>query len=296
MAVQVSPSSYERLSQTYVYENCGFRKLNILASILRQIPPGLAERIFYRFICGRLIDPSVCGIQSAVTREGALSFDVLRGDVIGDSLFYTGFYEKFTTQVLLKLAETEGGLFVDVGANIGYYSVLWTKARQGNRCIAIEASPRNIELIRSNLRSNGVVEACQFLPIAASNTSGSISFDQGPESQTGWGGISEGVGSGSRVITVECQPLDELIPEGQPVRLLKIDVEGAEALVLEGMERLLRTRQVQEIWFEDNVTRRSMLKISPDRLTSTLIRNGYQVIQSTPQVTLPMDFVAKPDD
>lgn len=287
-------SSKQFLSGTKSHQKSGFSHLNILASILRRVPAGLAERIYYRFLCGRLVDPSVCNIQSAVTRVGAISFDVLRGDVIGDSLFYTGFYENFTTQALLKLAESDGGLFVDVGANIGYYSVLWTKARQGNRCVAIEASPRNVELIRSNLRSNAVVDACQLLPIAASNESGSISFDQGPESQTGWGGISEGVGSGSRVITVECQPLDELIPEGQPVRLLKIDVEGAEALVLEGMERLLRTRQVKEIWFEDNVTRRSMLKISPDRLTSTLIKHGYRVVQSTPQAPLPMDFVATP--
>jgi FkbM family methyltransferase len=266
---------------------------NPIPFLLRHLPASFAERVFYRFLCGRKVsEPGI--VDVALRHPERMTFKVLRGDVIGDSLYYTGLYEQGTTAALSTVAKGEGGLFVDVGANIGYYSVLWTKARQGNRCVAIEASPRNVELIRSNLRSNGVVDACQLLPIAASNESGSISFDQGPESQTGWGGISEGVGSGSRVITVECQPLDELIPEGQPVRLLKIDVEGAEALVLEGMERLLRTRQVKEIWFEDNVTRRSMLKISPDRLTSTLTKHGYRVVQSTPQAPLPMDFVATP--
>ncbi len=149
-----------------------------------------------------------------------------------------------------------------------------------------------MELLESNVDIILVREACEVLPIAVSNEFGTVSFDQGPESQTGWGGISEALASGLRVITVPCQPLDSLIPEGRDIRLMKIDVEGAEALVFEGMERLLLNRQVQEIWFEDNVERRSMLNISIERLTATLIKHGYQVSQSTRDNPLPMDYVA----
>ncbi len=263
-----------------------------VAAILRRLPPRIAERFFYRFICSRSRDHRSTEISEALTRDGSVKFNILRGDIIGDCLYFTGFYESQSTEKLLAIASKEGGFFVDVGANIGYYSVLWAKANPSNRCIAIEASPRIMELLKSNVDINRVVQACEVLPIAVSNEVGVVSFDQGPRSQTGWGGISEGVGSGSRVIKVPCQPLDSLIPEGRDIRLMKIDVEGAEALVFEGMERLLLYRQVQEIWFEDNVQRRSMLNISIERLTATLLKHGYQVSQSTRDNPLPMDYVA----
>ncbi len=94
------------------------------------------------------------------------------------------------------------------------------------------------------------------------------------------------------MISVSCKPLDEMVSEGQSIRLLKIDVEGAEALVFGGMERILRTKQVTEIWFEDNIERRQMLDIPLQRLTSCLIKNGYQVLKSSRNKPLAMDYVA----
>jgi FkbM family methyltransferase len=266
--------------------------LKVAAAILRRLPPRIAERFFYRFFCGRSRGHRSTGISEALTRDGSVRFNILRGDVIGDSIYLTGFYESLSTEKLLNIATKEGGFFVDVGANIGYYTILWAKADTRNRCVAIEASPRILELLKSNVDINRVAQVCEVLPIAVSNEVGVVSFDQGPRSQTGWGGISEGVGSGSRVIKVPCKPLDAIVPEGRVIRLMKIDVEGAEALIFEGMERLLLNRQVQEIWFEDNVARRSMLNISPERLTATLLKHGYQVTQSTKANPLPMDYVA----
>ena len=266
--------------------------MNILCHTLRLLPPPLAERFYYRFLCGKQVSGSPTKKVNARLLPGRVAFNVLLGDVIGDSLYYTGVYEQFTTSNLLKIASKDGGLFVDVGANIGYYSLAWIVARQNNRCVAVEASPRNIELLQFNLEANELSTACDLKTVAASDRGGIVSFDQGPKAQTGWGGISLGVGSGSRVITVKSLPLDELVPEGVEVRLVKIDVEGAEALVLKGMDRLLRTRQVREIWFEDNVMRREKLGISLDELTEPLKRNGYNVQISSSANLLPMDFVA----
>lgn len=269
-----------------VLENC-------TAGVLRRLPTRLAEPLYYRLLCGRSNGSTnaatVVRLRSPNSRH---RLHVVRGDVIGDSLFYTGSYEPFTTRRLLEIACNDGGLFVDVGANVGYYSLLWCATRQTNRCLAVEASPRNVSLIEAMLRDNAITDRCQLHPVAASNAAGEVSFDQGPVAQTGWGGISEGVGSGSRVITVPAQRLDELVPQGEQVRLLKIDVEGAEAMVLEGASQLLEARAIQEIWFEDCQSRREQLGISLDRLFQVLRDAGYRVEASTKDRRLPMDYCA----
>lgn len=192
----------------------------------------------------------------------------------------------------MKIARQEGGLFVDVGANIGYFSTLWCGAKPGNHCIAVEASPRNIELLANSIKENGFTANCDIHPIAASNKEEILPFDQGPEAQTGWGGISEGVSSGTRVIKVDALPLHRIVSDGKRIRLLKIDVEGAEAMVLEGAEPLFEHQLIDEVWFEDNVARRELLDIKKQRLTASLERHGYCIRETCKEQPLPMDFVA----
>ena len=266
----------------------------MIAEIVRKLPPSLSEKVYYRFFCGRAAKSLVGTTEYSTLRVGDSSakMHVVRGDVIGDSIHFTGAYEPATTRALLKIAADEGGLFIDVGANMGYYSVLWCMARESNRCVAIEASPRNLALLRRNVAENDLNTPCEIIPLAVSDRDGTVQFDQGPEAQTGWGGISNGIGSGSRVIDVETRRLDELIPADAAIRLLKIDVEGAEALVLEGAAGLLERRQVQEVWFEDNQQRREKLGISAERLYRVLEHWGYQVRRSTRDNPLPMDVTA----
>jgi FkbM family methyltransferase len=264
-----------------------------VSALLRRLPPRVAEKIFYKFFCGKSQVPveTKTNVGSAFARRHTV-LSIIRGDVIGHSLFYTGAYEPHTTRKLLEIASREGGLFVDVGANLGYYSVLWCQARAGNHCIAIEASPRNVKLLTENILQNNLTDACTILPVAASNCSGTVSFDQGPITQTGWGGISPGVDSGARLIRVEARSLDEMLSTMPTARLMKIDVEGAEALVIEGAAALLRAKKIGEVWFEDNKDRRKMLGIDLNRILSVFDTNGYCVDKCTYQNKLAMDYIA----
>jgi FkbM family methyltransferase len=266
----------------------------MFSTLLHLLPPRLAEKLFYRFVCGRASKNNGDRVQAKLLfANGKCRLNCIRGDVIGDSLFYTGAFEPLASTELMRIATNDGGLLVDVGANIGYFTCLWLSANKANRCISVEASPRNIELLESNINENGYSDRCELKRVAASNQHGEVSFDQGPIAQTGWGGISEGIGSGLRVIRVPCVPLSDLVPVDVPIRLVKIDVEGAEALVLEGAEKLFRDKQVKEVWFEDNVARREKLRISIDRLFSVLENNGYKVMKSSKENPLSMDFVAE---
>ncbi len=187
-----------------------------------------------------------------------VTMELTPGDVISDCIAFTGVYELKLSRHLLGLAR-EGGTMIDVGAHLGYFSLLWAAANRANRCFAFEASPRNIERLKRNVARNGFDAAIEVLPLAAGRERGSLPFDLGPPEQTGWGGVA--ATPGGRTVLVEAVRVDEVVSTVNEVALLKIDAEGADAWVLMGCERLLRRRQVTSVWFEQNKPRMKALGI-----------------------------------
>ena len=120
---------------------------------------------------------------------GARLFDLIPGDVISDQIAFNGFYELALTRRLARMAE-RGGLFVDVGANVGYFSILWVSLNAGSRAVCFEASPRNVDMLRSNIRRNGLGARISLIAKAAGKERGTTAFSIGPPGQTGWGGIA----------------------------------------------------------------------------------------------------------
>jgi FkbM family methyltransferase len=197
--------------------------------------------------------------------------DLVPGDVISDCIAFTDVYEPRVSRRVLDLAKV-GGLFVDVGANLGYFALLWAASNPYNRCLAFEASPRNVELLRRNVSRNGFESQIEVIPFAAGQAKGKLWFDPGPVGQTGWGGFAP-VGQGG--IEVEVVRVDEVVPSGTPVLLLKVDIEGADAWALMGCDLLLRQRAIQEVWFEQNKPRIRALGISENAAQDYLRSVGY---------------------
>ena len=124
------------------------------------------------------------------------------------------------------LSKLRGGLFVDVGANLGRYSILL--ASHFNRVVAVEPEPTNMAVLKGNLEAVGV-ENVKTVQYAVSNLDGSTVLFFGIHS----GGHSI-LGTSTRRIPVPCVRLDTLL-DGSPADLVKVDVEGAEFQVLEGV-------------------------------------------------------------
>lgn len=82
--------------------------------------------------------------------------DLIVGDVISGQIALTGFYEYELSKKIVNLGKTSdrGGLLVDVGANLGYFSLLWLGADERNEAIAIEASPRNQRSRRTSRKTH----------------------------------------------------------------------------------------------------------------------------------------------
>jgi FkbM family methyltransferase len=136
-----------------------------------------------------------------------------------------------------------GDVFVDVGANVGFFSLLAAR-RVGpeGAVFAIEPLPRNVEAIQRNARRNrfgniAVVRA------AASDEQGSailiVTDHPGGAALEGADTPPDATGT----LSVTTTTLDDLVDAGtmRPPSLVKIDVEGAEVAVLRGMARMMRT-------------------------------------------------------
>lgn len=142
------------------------------------------------------------------------------------------------------LAQQRGGIFMDIGAHVGHYC--WLLQNRFHRIIAIEPSSENVKILRFCARvrrANNIT----ILPIAVSDHTGVADFFNSVYS--GCNSIIprsfsySGSGNGqlrqkrSWVQTVPVTTLSRLIT--QPVDLVKVDVEGAEWLVLEGARSVM---------------------------------------------------------
>lgn len=197
-----------------------------------------------------------------------------QGDVMHDGLAFTGVYELEETEMIAGIARNKGGLLVDVGANFGYYTLLWCAQRPDNRCIAFEASPLVLPHLKENIRRNCLEGRVQIIECAASRSEGKVRFHTGPPEQTGWGGISIVETSLTTVEVPACR-LDHALPD-EPVTLLKIDCEGADAWVVEGATALLARKAVQHLCFEENAPRIKELGIQPGETERLLQKYGYK--------------------
>jgi len=121
-------------------------------------------------------------------------------------------------------------VFVDVGANIGGYAI---RAAKYCKVYAVEPLPRNYKILKINEKLNNV-KIISF-NIAAGNKNGKIKLYY---TQGNWG-ISSIRYEQKAFMEVEMKTLDEIINE-ETIDLIKIDVEGAEDLVLEGARKCLK--------------------------------------------------------
>lgn len=191
-----------------------------------------------------------------------------RHSVIARSLLQTGLWEAEVTQYLTSIIQS-GQTVVDVGAHIGYYTVLFANlVGSAGQVIACEPESAAQFYLRNNINSNSLNQV-QFQPVAL--------YDRLSEYDvSGRGKLTIGShGGGSEIRTVVFD--DQRDNWGiSKVHLVKVDVEGAEWHVLRGMEKtILRDRPVLVIEIHPEY----MLSFgsSADQLAHQLLDWDYQL-------------------
>jgi len=130
----------------------------------------------------------------------------------------------------------EGDGFIDVGANIGYYSILAGKiVGDSGRVIAVEPVPATVKVLNCNIKLNNL-KNIKAIQKAAWNNNQIITMYI-PKGFFGWASIHK-LNSGN-TISIQGIPLDA-ISEDLEVKLLKIDAEGSEYQILNGARKTLK--------------------------------------------------------
>jgi FkbM family methyltransferase len=160
-------------------------------------------------------------------------------DMIQQYIYFFGLWEpELTAWIASRLSP--GDVFIDVGANIGYYSLLGsTLVGKSGAAVAIEASPVIFRQLQDNIARNGAANV-RSVNVAVSDTKGTVKLFRGPDHNTGETSMFPATGfipDGA----IESARLEEILARQElaSARLIKIDIEGAERFVVPSIGSLL---------------------------------------------------------
>ena len=158
---------------------------------------------------------------------------------------YCGLHEFNDMGFLLHFLRSDD-LFVDVGANIGSYTVL-AAGHVGASVISVEPVPKTFEYLKNNIAINQVSSKVMVYNVALGNEKGQISFTSTLDTMNHVATQSE-----TNTIEVPVDTLDSIVEKEKDPTLLKIDVEGFETNVLKGANSTLSKKNLKAIIIELN--------------------------------------------
>ncbi|WP_223293749.1 FkbM family methyltransferase [Gallionella capsiferriformans] len=159
---------------------------------------------------------------------------------------YAGLHEFEDMAFLLHLLR-ENELFVDVGANIGSYTILAGGA-VGARCFSVEPIKSTFHLLEENINLNRLSENVQALNMGIGKEKGVLRFTAGLDTVNHVVADSEQVDD---VVEVPIVSLNDLLENQEPL-LIKIDVEGFETNVIAGADKVFSTPSLLAVIMELN--------------------------------------------
>ncbi|MEJ7610052.1 MAG: FkbM family methyltransferase [Ferruginibacter sp.] len=160
---------------------------------------------------------------------------------------YCGLHEFEEMGFLLHFLREED-TFIDVGANIGSYTVLASGLCRA-RSVSFEPVPSTFFHLEENIRINNIGHLATLWNAGAGAKTGKLKFTSGLDTVNHV--LSENEQS-ENFLEVIIYPIDEIIGESAGVRLIKIDAEGFETEVLRGMSEMLKNEELRAIIIELN--------------------------------------------
>lgn len=205
--------------------------------------------------------------EATVRREG-LSITCGTGDGQGSFCAIAG--RGYEPELLWLLDELQpSDTFVDVGANIGIYSLHAARClKQPGTVFSVEPSPEAVRVLKRNVELNGFSASIVPIHAAASHTPGQLYLAGNP---TKWNSLQ--LHEQPPGIPIDVTTVDEILvaPETRAnFHFMKIDAEGVETDVLSGAQESIK-RTWPKIIFENSINRLNELP------TTWLCRRGYTI-------------------
>jgi len=255
----------------------GVRVLMVLSrTCVRHMPPCRARSVIWHRLC----EPTW---QRESTRARARTADgdtleVNARDVVGRYILYFGVWEPNLT-AWLKRRLAPGDCFVDVGANVGYYTLLASRLVGGEgRVVAIEPHPR----LHATLTRNAAgLPNVRLVRAAVWDREADLDLFSDADGMSGQTTAIRDWAAKWQLherVPVQALPLDTVLSSGEAAaaRLVKIDVEGAEWQAAAGMTRLLADgRDDLEVTLEVSPGVLKSQGKTPDDLVAVFREHGF---------------------
>jgi FkbM family methyltransferase len=211
----------------------------------------------------------------SVNTQHGVSIGLTPRHFIDTQVMRHGYYELEIINAVLDIY-AEGDVFWDIGANIGLHSLTLKHLRPSSSVVAFEPNPNMVVRILSNAKRNNL--SMQVIPGALwnQNTLADLSLSQ--EHNPGMATLMPGNTVDKLLIKASCLRGDDLVRMGclPAPSIIKIDVEGSEKTVLDGMNDILQNRKLRAVIFEHG--KQEPMNSSPANM---LIELGFHVSKLT---------------
>lgn len=247
---------------------------NIVASMTRRLPRGKSR--FIEWLCRNSEDRFIARMPAQI---GGYQFDCSLRDMLAREVFFAGC---FATQEIafLRGVLKPGMNFVDVGANWGLFSMVAAfLVGPSGMVAAMEPDPRIFGKLKANLERNHLRQV-RIFEVAIADRDSNLLLAAHDHSGTNWGisRLIEGGAADEITFNVPSRRLDPLLDEAgfQTVDLLKIDVEGAEDMVLQGMAAGLSSHRYRRILLELHPAELAERRRTVYEIADILTSQGYK--------------------
>lgn len=179
----------------------------------------------------------------AITKVGT-TMELDTTDFLQSTIFYTGDWEPPITKKLSEILRA-GDVFIDVGANIGFFSLYAAKlVGPRGRVISFEPNPSSAEILEKNIAMNGF-KNITVVRKAVSNTPGELTLHIPANNNVGGASLVHR-GETLRTVQVPVDTLDSVLAGLQVTnpKLIKFDIEGAELNAVQGGRKILSTPHI----------------------------------------------------
>jgi FkbM family methyltransferase len=179
-----------------------------------------------------------------VRAQGA-RFVVDPTDYIDHCIALFGMWEDTQLEELAALCHRRKiDYFLDVGANTGFYSVMFAMKNLAERIIAFEPDPGNFSRLMANLKANDLARRVEVVPLALGDQASEVTLYEGARGNRGESTIVVPEQTPQEVtFRVRQASFDDLYAVAGKSIIVKMDVEGYEFHALAGMERTLRENE-----------------------------------------------------
>jgi FkbM family methyltransferase len=193
----------------------------------------ISQSVISKLWWGPFRRPFEAVVRRSLKRRTRILFGPLKGEAFTGGLSQIlGIYELHLQEAIADKLR-EGNVFYDIGANNGFISLFGAKMMgERGQVYAFEPLPNNFEQLRKVVRDNKLSN-CEPIQRAVSNSVGTAELYLEDDVATATPSLTN-KGGGGKGLSVHTTTLDAFVSEHRWPNLIKLDVEGAEALVLQG--------------------------------------------------------------